>query len=511
MEFLGRVVVETANSHKLPYELEHSIAKYKIVYENTCVGLSRNNFLIEFSTSKNTNCDIKKGIKLEWKCQDLDIVYENGDKYLAVLTMQDKEGFAVFEAFDQSFKLIHQCPERFMNLRPIDTNGRQILFVQFSPTRSETFDSLCSPGEIKQLSSQESSSIELSDQESSENTQVSKILLVQKENAEKAISNVKKDVEELDNLIQLAISDLSCNNSEFSISETDVLNGLFHGNVGSREEETSKSYMNIEEIKSCQMENQKTLLWIKVSNDSNCLVDDLQLVMMTDGQVQVLTKNLDAMIKEDATKSVISETLGVSGTVDDKVTLQKLKAFQSVVFVAAVKDKFQGQLQFKIGDRLLTQKLVDEITGESSVCNRLELKEEILARTHLSLVQKCIRVESMLERHFDLHSALTKSTTLKNVCFRVYANAEVIIIVTKISEYSYELKFYTDQVKMLEEQLALLDTKLGVDVVYQLVPQDGPAVRRKSRHELLMDEIVAIESGRMPNEVITDRAFLFDH
>ena len=145
------------------------------------------------------------------------------------------------------------------------------------------------------------------------------------------------------------------------------------------------------------MENQKTLLWIKVTNDSNCLVDDLQLVMMTDGQVQVLTRNLDAMIKEDATKSVISETLGVSGTVDDKVTLQKLKAFQSVVFVAAVKDKFQGQLQFKVGDRLLTQKLVDDITGGSSVCNRLELKEEILARTYLSLVQKCIRVESMLE------------------------------------------------------------------------------------------------------------------
>ena len=49
MEFLGRVVVETANSHKLPYELEHSIAKHKIVCENTCVGLSRNNFLIEFN------------------------------------------------------------------------------------------------------------------------------------------------------------------------------------------------------------------------------------------------------------------------------------------------------------------------------------------------------------------------------------------------------------------------------------------------------------------------------
>ena len=72
MEFLGRVRVEATNS--LPFELEHSLIKCKVVHGKVCVGLSRNNFLVEFNA---TNCDIKKGIKIEqWKCQDLDIVYE---------------------------------------------------------------------------------------------------------------------------------------------------------------------------------------------------------------------------------------------------------------------------------------------------------------------------------------------------------------------------------------------------------------------------------------------------
>merc|ERR1711860_78017 len=103
----------------------------------------------------------------------------------------------------------------------------------------------------------------------------------------------------------------------------------------------------------------------------------------------------------------------------------------------------------------------------------MELKEEILARIHLSLIRKSIKIESTLERIFDLHSALLKSSDLKTVCFRIYANSEVIFIVTKSTDFSYELKIHTDKMGVLEEHLTLLDANLGMDVVFQLVADDN--------------------------------------
>ena len=508
MEFLGRVRVESTTSLRLPFELEHSITKCKVIHGNICVGLSRNNVLVEFNA---TNCDIKKGIKIEkWKCQDLDIVYEIGDKYLILLTKEDNEGFLVYEAFDQGFKLVHHFPERFLTLKPVDTvEGRQAVLVQYSPTRSETLD-LCSLALIaspKNPVSQESSSlIEPFGHKSREEEQVSKSLIVQKKKAEMAVKDVKEDVEELDQLINLAISDMTCNNSEFSINETDILNGLFHGNKGP-EQQASKHHLELT-IRGCQRPNQ-ALIWIQVTNNSDRFVDNLQLLMMSGGQVQVLPfGDLDAMLKEDATQSIISETLGVQSLEDQ--SLSSLEVHQSVVFVATatVKDSFQGQLQFKIADRILTQKL-DEIKVNN--LKRMELKEEILARIHLSLIRKSIKIESTLERIFDLHSALLKSSDLKTVCFRIYANSEVIVIVTKITDFSYELKIHTDKMGVLEEHLTLLDANLGMDVVFQLVADDTLKGRENTKYEALMDEIIAVENGQTPNEVITDRAFLFDY
>merc|ERR1711860_91697 len=135
----------------------------------------------------------------------------------------------------------------------------------------------------------------------------------------------------------------------------------------------------------------------------------------------------------------------------------------------------------------------------------MELKEEILARIHLSLIRKSIKIESTLERIFDLHSALLKSSDLKTVCFRIYANSEVIVIVTKITDFSYELKIHTDKMGVLEEHLTLLDANLGMDVVFQLVGDDTLKGRKNTKYEALMDEIIAVENGQTPNEVITDR------
>ena len=517
MEFLGRVRVEATNS-LLPFELEHSLIKCKVVHGKVCVGLSRNNFLVEFNA---TNCDIKKGIKIEqWKCQDLDIVYEFGDKYLILLTKKDNEGFLVYEAFDHTFKLVHHCPERFLTLKPVDTvEGRQAVHVQYSPVRSKTlhFGSLASQTTPpKNPLSQDSSSFieQFGKQKSKEEEQVSKSLLVQKKKAEKAVNDVKEEVEKLDKLINLAISDMTCNDSEFSINEADVLNGLFHGKSSSRR--SPKHHLEVTEVRGFQMPNQENLIWMRVTNSSDRLIDNLRLLMTSaaGGQVQVLPfGDLDEMLKEDASRFILSETLGVQ-SLEDKQSLSSLEAHQSIIFVATtVKDSLQGQLQFKMDDRILTQKL-DEIKAKN--LKRLDLKEEILARIHLSFIRKSIKIESTLERIFDLHSALLKSgSDLKTVCkFRIYANSEVILIVTKINDFSYQVKIHTDKMNVLEEHLTLLDATLGKDVVFQLISvnEETQKERANNKYEALMDEIIAAENRQMwANEVITDRAFLFDY
>ena len=123
---------------------------------------------------------------------------------------------------------------------------------------------------------------------------------------------------------------------------------------------------------------------------------------------------------------------------------------------------------------------------------------------------------STLERIFDLHSALLKSgSDLKTVCkFRIYANSEVILIVTKINDFSYQVKIHTDKMNVLEEHLTLLDATLGKDVVFQLISvnEETQKERANNKYEALMDEIIAAENRQMwANEVITDRAFLFDY
>jgi len=62
--------------------------------------------------------------------------------------------------------------------------------------------------------------------------------------------------------------------------------------------------------------------------------------------------------------------------------------------------------------------------------------------------------------------------------------------------------------------LTLLDATLGKDVVFQLISvnEETQKERANNKYEALMDEIIAAENRQMwANEVITDRAFLFDY
>ena len=176
-----------------------------------------------------------------------------------------------------------------------------------------------------------------------------------------------------------------------------------------------------------------------------------------------------------------------------------------MIYVLALEDgtQFEGQLQFKVQESLLLQKL----QLNDAMVNKMESKEEIAARIQLSCVKKEILIRSALERPFELEQLLSK-IGLKNVFLRIFANPDLIVIPVKINDCAHKLTFHSDDMKFVTKYLKNLNQHLGKDIVFELSEKKSEKI---DKHEALMDEIIAVENEQVPSEINTDRAFLLSY
>ena len=290
MEFIGRIAVQ--NKPKLPSDLEQFINKYKVVSDDLCVGYSKNNFLVEFSAFHG---DIKKGVKLDSTYDNLEIIHDFNDKYVVLLTRPENCGFCVYQPNEQTFQKVQESTQYFIGYHVQDDQGRQILHIQYSPSRSEAFDF---------AGSHKNATIKEPLQE-----QVSTVLAAQRNKAKKAVSDLRKEVQDLEHTLELAISDLTLNNVDFSLGEAEVLQGLFDGRTLKRSK--SKVTLELSDIKVYEHDKAKKI-WIQINNTSEFTVVDLQLVLLSSGQVQVLELDLETMLKTSACNHILNKNFASS-------------------------------------------------------------------------------------------------------------------------------------------------------------------------------------------------------
>ena len=292
MEFIGKITVR--NQPKLSNDLEEFMTKYKTVSGDLCVGYSKNNFLVEFSAF---NGEIRKGLKVDSSFDDLEIIHDFNDEYFVLLTRAENYGFSVYRPSDQTFQKVQESPHYFIGFHVQDLDqGRQALHMQYSPTRSEILDFA--------KSSHKNNFIQgpLTDQ-------VSKVLAMQRSKARKAVSELNQEVQDLEHTLKLAISDLTMNDVDFSVGENEILKGLFDGRTLKRSK--TKVALQISDLKVYEQDKAKTL-WIQITNTSEAMVVDLQLVLLSSGQVQVLEHDLETMLKIGARDHILGKTFACS-------------------------------------------------------------------------------------------------------------------------------------------------------------------------------------------------------
>ena len=136
MEFIGRLVIK--NQPKIPCEVEQLMAVYKtVIFGELCVGLSKNNFLVEFGTRTG---DIRKGLKLDACYNRIEILHDFTDNYFVVLIKPENMGLSVYQPRSKTFEKVFDCQQTFVSFHIEDSNGHETLHVQYSPTREEVMD-----------------------------------------------------------------------------------------------------------------------------------------------------------------------------------------------------------------------------------------------------------------------------------------------------------------------------------------------------------------------------------
>ena len=239
---------------------------------------------------------------------NLEIIHDFKDEYFVLLTRPENEGFCVYQPKNQAFQKIRDCSQSFIGFHVQDVQGRQVLHMQYSPTRSEIID-LCGSQEIAVAKEP------LKDQ-------VSKVLTVQRKKAKKAVEDLANEVKDLEHTLVIAISDLTLNNVDFSVAENDLLRGLFDGHT-LKSHSKNKVTLEISDVKVSDHTKEK-IVWIQVTNTSEFVVKDLQFVLLSSGQVQIVEQDLETMIKARDRNRVFGKIFRASSRMNDHQDLPVL-------------------------------------------------------------------------------------------------------------------------------------------------------------------------------------------
>ena len=131
--------------------------------------------------------------------------------------------------------------------------------------------------------------------------------------------------------------------------------------------------------------------------------------------------------------------------------------------------------------------------------------EELYARLAFSDVKKCLQINSILKRHFELGSVLSK-LEFEQFNDRIHVRKDIICVLFKQNSCSYRLDIYANTSMPLKIMVKEMYENLKDDI---LITIEKNIIEPKiSKKFALIDEIEAIQKNRKAEEIVTDRVFL---
>ena len=519
-EIIGRII--STSKIILPSSLKDYISLYDSIDSRQCVGLTKNNLLIEFDIQSEEFTRVHKisAAAADGSYENLKVIHDICNQYQVVVTQSSNQGLQVYKTTKQGYEMIFELRETFIEIEVDDEptkGGYEILKIKLSPSRIL----------VKEFSSfsfrtiNDCGGVDLAEHEFNDAAEVA--LSKQSEHLNQAIQVVEKDLKKLKQLI----SDMTLNLSADvqTVKESDFLKAAFGKELLPPPPSDAQKKLVIKKVKSFDAKH----IVITIENPLDGKIEDLKPVLnhrcFRFKETNFL--NLDQKIKVEACE-LIMDKMGFVPTSREKTRCwhgqqqpqqTDLDTGENTTFVLDVMEVIETDIhiffQFYYNEQLFVQSLKvnlaknfnDPNTTTTMSCNTVE---KFLVDLILYNFKESFHVKSHLERPFDLFLAVQSSgvAETKTSSKIAFSGSDVTCVIFKIDEFAYRLDIYSDEIKSIKRSLVKLYEKLPDDVMINVkrppLLENNMSIDKKTA---LLQEITALKKGQKIDEIVTDLAF----
>jgi len=510
-ELIGRII----NTSKilLPSSLKDYINLYDSIDSRQCVGLTKNNLLIEFDilSEKFTRVHKISAAADGFFYESLKVIHDVYNQYQVVVTQSSNQGLQVYKTASKqgSYEMIFELRETFIEIEVDDepTKGAyEVLKIKLSPSRIL----------VKDFSSSFSDSFQTIDNdcglttmdniaEHEFNDAAEVALLKQSEHLNQAIQVVKKDLKKLKQLISDLTHDLSADVQ--TVKESDLLKATFSKKLLP----SPQNKLVIQKIKSFDAKQ----IVITIGNPLDGKIEDLKPVLnhpcFRFKETHFL--NLDQKIQAEACELIMDKMMGFDVSNSSKKQ-NFLDPGDNITFVLDLMEVIETDIQiffqFYYNGQLFVQSLKVNLANKILDDDSNNTVEKFLVDLMLYNFKESFHVKSHLERPFDLFLAVKSSgvAETKTSSKIAFSGADVTVVIFKLDKYAYRLDIYSDEISSIKRSLVKLYEKLPEDCMITVkrppLLDNYMSIDKKTA---LLQEITALKKEQKIDEIVTDLAF----
>ena len=518
-ELIGRII----NTSKilLPSSLKDYISLYDSIDSRQCVGLTKNNLLIEFDilSEKFTRVHKISAAADGFFYESLKVIHDVYNQYQVVVTQSSNQGLQVYKTASKqgSYEMIFELRETFIEIEVDDepTKGAyEVLKIKLSPSRilvkdfSSSSDSFLTIDNDCGLMTMDN----MAEHEFNDATEVA--LLKQSEHLNQAIQVVKKDLKKLKQLISDLTHDLSADVQ--TVKESDLLKATF-----------SKKLLPSQHLKSDIVQKNKLVIQkiklfdakqivITIGNPLEGKIEDLKPVLnhpcFRFKETHFL--NLDQKIQAEACELIMDKMMGFDVSNLSKKTITVLDPGENITFVLDLMEVIETDIQiffqFYYNGQLFVQSLKVNLANKILDEDSNNTVENFLVDLMLYNFKESFHVKSHLERPFDLFLAVKSSgvAETKTSSKIAFSGTDVTVVIFKLDKYAYRLDIYSDEISSIKRSLVKLYEKLPEDCMITVkrppLLDNYMSIDKKTA---LLQEITALKKEQKIDEIVTDLAF----
>ena len=527
-ELIGRII----NTSKilLPSSLKDYISLYDSIDSRQCVGLTKNNLLIEFDilSEKLTRVHKISAAADGFFYESLKVIHDVYNQYQVVVTQSSNQGLQVYKTASKpgSYEMIFELRETFIEIEVDDepTKGAyEVLKIKLSPSRilvkdfSSSSDSFLTIDNDCGLTTMDN----IAEHEFNDAAEVA--LLKQSEHLNQAIQVVEKDLKKLKQLISDLTHNLSADVQ--TVKESDLLKATFSKKLlpsqHLKSDIVQKNELVIQKIKSFDAKQ----IVITIGNPLDGKIEDLKPVLnhpcFRFKETHFL--NLDQKIQAEACELIMDKMMGFDVSNSSRKTIgpnrQKPKQTvldpgETITFVLDLMEVIETDIQiffqFYYNGQLFVQSLKVNLANKILDEDSNTAVEKFLVDLMLYNFKESFHVKSHLERPFDLFLAVKSSgvAETKTSSKIAFSGTDVTVVIFKLDKYAYRLDIYSDEISSIKRSLVKLYEKLPEDCM--IIVKRPPLLDNYlsiDKKTALVQEITALKKEQKIDEIVTDLAF----